>query len=421
MSSLIGPNLRLASLTGACVLVLSQVATLGCGDPEFGPLTIVTVGDGANPDEPCQERPFSLNRAQGRAMWEGVRAASKVSSVDSLLREHGVVLSNADDCGTEAEAERIGRRFALSPSTLAVIGHGTSGTTAAASAYYSGAGIPLLMPIATSPHANRDGNGERYPATYRLPPGDVRVQAPTMALFATDSLNAQKIYLVSDHSADAATYSQPLFDELVALLPTELLVQRDSMTAQDVPRVARSIEAQSADLVMFVGYGTTANELVSALADVYHRAGIEPPVILLSDGARIPDLQTEGMEVYVTFPLPPIEEAECDSSWTGALEAARVSGSSYELYGFDAMLMLAGAIEVCAASATINRRCVSDHLESLQNFVGACFSYSFVEGENVSSYYSVYEAHTDAPGAATEYVHLIRYVPERITAFARDR
>lgn len=376
------------------------------------PFVIAVVGNGVPGLTPPRNRVLPKDRANGLAMWKAAEAAFKESDRTDVMRRF-VEVEPHDDGASPQDAERIAKELVASPRVLAVIGHATSDSTRMGAWRYAQAGIPLLMPIATSPNAAIPpgmvvDSSNRLHNCFRLAPSDDRVQAPAVAFVASQKLLAKRCYLLGDFSPDVKEYSAPLYEELGAMLDslnilaTKRKYEPTSTTSQDC---ATSIRAQKSDLLVFCGYGTRAQELLDSLRDAYKDIDIEKrPKVLLTDGCKIKDLDTAGFKVYLTFPLPDLLNIPPDNNPATAgvsdlailLRTITKDQQSYQMYAYDAMLMIGQAIEKCA-SKELSRSCIQQQLNSLQNFSGAYLGYSFVEGENsLSSYYLYSAIPTDA-------------------------
>lgn len=273
------------------------------------PFYVAVVGDGVETDEPVV-RDHPLNNAQGRAMWLGAYTAFVNSPKTKRLRET-VEMRGFDDGGSTTVAARIARSLAADPEVLAVVGHATSGTTRTAASFYAEAGIPLLMPIATSPFAVRKlrDDSERSPRLqhcFRLPPVDVPYQVAMVARVALETLKTQRCYLLRDISEDAADYSGPLYSKLEVLLgPTVVAKRRIDREQTNLPFITQSILGYKVDLVVFCGYGTTAQELLHAMRVTYEKVPTRRrPRVLLTDGCKTQEVDPTGFDTYVTFPAP---------------------------------------------------------------------------------------------------------------------
>lgn len=361
------------------------------------PFIIAVVGDGVRSEAPAT-RDHPLNNAQGLAMGEGAFAAAEKSPSLGVARKY-VRPVGYDDGGSVSEAARIARQLQADPRVLAVIGHATSGTTRAAASLYAEAGIPLLMPIATSPYAVYRLGAKIAPIhrlrnCFRLPPVDDPIQSRAVAYVAREVAHSSRCYLFRDISEDAAEYSEPLFKRLEMLL-ADAIVRKRAINRDDpnILSVAQSVQASKADLVVFCGYGTTAQELLHALRLTYERVAVrERPKVLLTDGCKTRDVDPSGFDVYVTFPLPDLNSADLPIPrdlriLRGAVR--RSSEESYQSLGYDAMLMIGHALEDCVHQE-VSRRCLLTALSNAYDFRGAFSEYDFKDGENVRSHYYVY-------------------------------
>lgn len=362
---------------------------------------VVVVGDGVPTDHQCIPNPklrtYRLNVAQGSAMWAGASLAyehsQEVAPVRALFS-----LYPCDDMGQAENAERIARDLQSRPEVLAVIGHATSGTTRPAASLYSEAGIPLLMPIATSPHvfvpeSGAAGDKSRLRNAFRLPPSDDRGQVPALVIMA-HSLKAKRVYLVRDISDDAGEYSSPIYDGLDKFMPDIIYDHTDVRRTQtDFSYITSIIFSEKDDLVIFDGYGSTAGVFLNALRERYAKDPGPRPYVLLTDGAKVQDIDTSGFDMFLTFPVRPLQRMKCSSDDFEELEHAfgGQTTESYELYGFDAMAILGQAISICNERGRLSRSCIRDVLNTTR-LSGACDNYKFTSGENVLSAYAVYSS-----------------------------
>jgi branched-chain amino acid transport system substrate-binding protein len=378
------------------------------------PFVVAVVGDGVPSPEPAN-RDHPLNNAQGRAMWVGANAAFQSSPECERLRSFAEMRPK-DDGGSAALASNIALQLRSDPRTIAVIGHATSGTTRAAAWAYAEAHLPLLMPIATSPNANHPPVSRNYlssplPNCFRLPPSDDRFQVAAIRYLLRKRLNSRRVYLLRDISEDSGEYSGPLFTRLESLLnPLIVSKRRVDRDSSNMFLIAESIKGYRTDTVVFCGYGTTAQELLHAMRSAY--ASKDPhvarPRIILTDGCKTDEVDPSGFETYVTFPLP---EIQANTPTTNAPELqilrtaiAATAKQSYEIYGYDAMLLLGRAFSRCGSTQSV-RDCLVRQLKSSQDSSGVLFSYGFDEyGENQQAPYHVYSSlHANFPSNTFHY------------------
>jgi ABC-type branched-subunit amino acid transport system substrate-binding protein len=330
-------------------------------------------------------------------MWDGALAAYQGSP--SLAEAKAFFRPVAcDDGGVEGNAARIAEQIQLDPRVLAVIGHGTSTTTRAAAWPYAQARIPLIMPIATSPSAayppGTEGQQRGFENCFRLPGNDRDFQAPVVAYVAKTVLHTKRAFLIRDVSRDAPEYSGPLYERIAELLSDipydHAEFDREKTNLQNLMVEIRS---EDADLVIFCGYGSNVQVLLTALRDAFlHESGYKPPKLLMTDGCKINDLDVTGVETYVTFPFPDIASLDCASrDYSTLKESIKNAGDeSYQMAGYDAMLILGHAVEACAKTE-ISRACVLEKVREAGQFTGACLDYSFdFNGENTRCEYCLY-------------------------------
>jgi hypothetical protein len=116
---------------------------------------------------------------------------------------------------------------------------------------------------------------------------------------------------------------------------------------------------------------------------------------LLTDGSRVKDLNTSGFDVYLTFPLPEIGYFEGCKSPDFAIVKETIppqGEQSFQIYGYDAMLMISKALEQCG-DQEVSRDCLRRSLGRLPLFNGStCLQYFFADGDNSLSEYYVYRS-----------------------------
>jgi hypothetical protein len=197
---------------------------------------VMVVGDGVPPVDMDTTRLWPLNRAQGEAMHKGVMTA--LNSSPNLENLTSIIqIEGKDDRGDPKRAAELAEKFRRNPRVLAVIGHATSGTTLHAVWKYNQAGIPIVMPIATSPevmyHPKKNGFEKyRVQNAFRLLPSDDKGQAPAI-IHLIRKLDLKKVYLISDATKGAREYSRPLRESLEPYIRKEVLnrlaaVERES-------------------------------------------------------------------------------------------------------------------------------------------------------------------------------------------------
>lgn len=349
-------------------------------------------------------------------MWLGASAAYEHSDPDGWFKDF-VELVPENDKGSVEEAQKIAVRLCSNPRVLAVIGHASSGTTREAAPIYKKAGIPLLVPIATSPTAILEPLGEtrqlesvNLSNCFRLPLSDTNGQAPAIAWFITQhlKLSSDQVYVVADHSQDAKDYSGPLADKVAEILdvaPDYRTIVNTATT--DFEKFAEKLNTHRKSVVVFCGYNTTAKEYMDGMREVLRRKPSETKIkVLLTDGCKYSDIKAAPFEVYVTFPSPSVAEiagAYPRHKGIGLLQqviAENGSVETYEIFGYDAMMLVALAAKECKENGRLDRKAIIRQLSRPQGFRrgDTIMSYEFFGGENKKGKYVVFSCNDDAAG-----------------------
>src|SRR5438067_1044325 len=175
----------------------------------------------------------------------GANAAEKTEEFKEISQY--IKLTKRPDPDTTEEAVVMSKEIRSDPRVLAVVGHSRSGTTRAALPFYADAGIPVLMPAATSPYAlyhfsqdapwpsvdrlGKEPGHERFRNGFRLPPSDVpdqvdAIKAATKALAGTVGADndeameaiksATKVMIICETTKrnGSDVYTKPMCDSL---------------------------------------------------------------------------------------------------------------------------------------------------------------------------------------------------------------
>ena len=343
-----------------------------------------------------------LAREEGKAMYEGAFDAFQFAPECKFLHDM-IIVRGIDDGESEQVAKDSAKRLQKNPRVLAIIGHSTSATTIAAAPYYAASGIPLLMPIATSPRVSQF-KGIHLGNTFRLVPNDSIAQGPAIAYVAMNILNGHRIAIISDHSIGADRYSQPLTSMVYNIISRKGRIYANVQVSREnsltIESSVRELRSQNPDVIIFCGYGSTAQDIFGFLREMYLRTSLQlRPKIILSDGCKINDLNTKGFRVFLTFPYCGVEDKEglADVSGTtwSILERIGVTKDhfgSYQIFGYDAMLVLAKSIqEIVNIGKPLNRKSLINNLRSVTILKGIGDLYfTLRHGENKQSKYVLY-------------------------------
>jgi ABC-type branched-subunit amino acid transport system substrate-binding protein len=368
-----------------------------------------------------------------RAAIEAAKGSAEFTKINSYVE-----LSEYKDSGSEEDAVREARILRRSPDVLAVIGHPRSGATLAALPFYAQAGIPILIPSATSPYllykhsvgnipdfdpTRLDMGPPRFTNAFRLTPSDTPDQAHALELTIGQlgkerRIKTPKIMLICDSTGGtrSSTYSKPICDYLASeagdASDFAVTVSRNvDLEKGNISGVITEIHAEDPNFIVLIGYQELARALLEELKE---RADRDTPhkkmkdyTLIMPDACLTNDLLAFGAQIYVTSPMNPHRAAECTSprgeEYIKALKSERTKENvignipeTDEGFVYDSVLILAVAVDDCNRTRNLNRSCILEYLNQHHgSLLGACESYHVEQGERQNAYYYVYAQHDD--------------------------
>jgi ABC-type branched-subunit amino acid transport system substrate-binding protein len=378
----------------------------------------------------------------------GIKAAEQSDDVQELeTRLKLIELVPRKDPESQQEAVQLAGTLRRSPDTLAVIGHTRSGTTLATLPLYAEAGIPVLIPTATSPYllyrhrpdeipvidvTKLDPNLPRFANAFRLPPSDVPDQVHALELTIKQIKQTMKLHegegragegrakvmLVCDTTARyrADIYTKPMCDALAAEANTDAdykiaSSRRIDLDNGDIWGLVTELHAVDPDFVVLIGYQELTRDV---LQEITERAGSSgKPIgrytfIMTEDSLHNellkffpPPQNVFPQHIYVTSPVGPRRQAparpdECSSRDTKIGDVRKDQkvlniADTDEGFAYDSVLILAGAAKNCNERHALSRACVLEYLRQNQHALqGACETYHLDEGERENAFYYVY-------------------------------
>ncbi|MBZ5500263.1 MAG: hypothetical protein LAP85_28035 [Acidobacteriia bacterium] len=361
-------------------MACNSLQSIPLSPPKDDRFLILVAGEGISQTTSTKLK-YATNKAEAAAMVDGVKLAYECSqSVKSILNL--VSIQYQDDFRDPTEAAALAARYAANPATLAVIGHSSSGTTKLAAAHYLPASIPVLLPISTNPEVSGK-------TLFRLPLNDQVGQAPALVHLIHSDLHASQVYIVRDVSGDSAVYSDYLLQRFKFLLPADHFKHNLDIDIDRPPLriISEEVHRSQANLVLFVGYGSTAVQFLESMHEVYS-ATTDIPTIVLTDGCISPDLHVYNFPTYLTSPVPDLGLCKHLPPCFSARRNPELP--SYEEFGYDALEIISQAISKCKDMGSISRSCIASSLTN-DTFYGLCQQYSFRNGENTTGTYTIYK------------------------------
>lgn len=341
------------------------------------------------------------------ATLAGANAAKNTDAFKKLAGEDFEV-DDTQDPDDALEAAREVDEIRLNPRVLAVIGHSRSSSTRSAVRFYAEAGIPVLMPSATSPYAlyqfredapwpSVDQLGKdpypRFVNVFRLPPSDVphQVNALKLTIRELSGLPSEaNVMLICDVTkrGGADIYTKPICDSLRAEteLKTKFARYREfDLDTSDIYGLVTEIHSVKVHYIAFIGYPQLALELLQELKERTQKdEALSNYTFIMSDACFTNELINfdPTVKVYVTSFIKPLEDLSCPST---------PSLKTDEPYAFDAVMILGTAARSCKDRHSLDRNCIRQYLEDHRYLKGTCDKYDIHDGERQNAEYQVYE------------------------------
>jgi branched-chain amino acid transport system substrate-binding protein len=166
-----------------------------------------------------------------------------------------------DSQGDPAQAPPLATQAITDETILGIVGPAFSGETEATEPAYAEAGLVNVSPSATRVSLTDQG----WNTFFRVVAND-GAQGPAAAALLTDTVKAEKVFLVDDASA----YGVGLSGEIAAALDPALVVGTDSVekgSTTDFSATVTKVTSAGADAVYYSGYAVDAGLIVKQLRD----------------------------------------------------------------------------------------------------------------------------------------------------------
>ena len=273
--------------------------------------TIVIIGGSVSGTE-MQAGPFKLSRKDrpsGPTMAAGFSAF--LQNIDPKF--DAVKFEWRDDLNQPGEATRIAEEIVTTrPEVVAVVGHTQSNTTAAALPFYAAAGIPLVLPVATSVDFGFDpGSGDAHPESGWCLRREIADDAyQVLAIEAVISHKKKhRCLLIVERDNQSRAYVEALSYMIEQRIGPKIVARMTVGRGEwDGDYLAEEIVAQKVDIVCFLGYPEMARRVLFNMRPDRLRAAysIERKIPLVLPDACI-RMQQEWSdtdpETIITFPI----------------------------------------------------------------------------------------------------------------------
>jgi hypothetical protein len=219
-----------------------------------------------------------------------------------------------------------------------------------------------------------------------------------------------KLYLLDDERQSTAGYCKPLIHIIRTLLETSYAVTLKTLlpnAPDDLDQLARGIRGTDPAGVVVCTFNDTAKPLLKALQRAYSKVAFpQRPFLLMTDGSMDRELDATGFRLFLTFPTKGIQNYKIYSQRGGSAKGAEDQNTdyqqlrslvddrrkkgydeSYEMYGYDAMLILGEVARQCQKKGKLGRSCMLQTLKEDRELTGVTEAYTFEEGEHLAGYY----------------------------------
>ena len=295
--------------------------------------------------------------AMGAQMNNGVeQAVADLNAKGGILGEQIVVVPG-DDRSDPKEAVSVAQKL-ISDDVKIVIGHLTSGATAATVKEYADAGVLMVTPSATSPAITEQGLWN----VFRVIGRDDQ-QGEYAAEYILKNDKDKKIAIVHDKGS----YGKPLADVVKTALNkggvTEVLYDGINPGEKDYSALVSKLKNLNVDVVYFGGYYAEAGLITRQLRD--QGSNIE---IIGGDGlanAELGQIAGEGViGTKLTF-TPDPANSPAAKPIVDALKAKNIDPSGFTLSSYAAIQVVAQAAE---EAKSLEPKKIADVLHSGKTF-----------------------------------------------------
>lgn len=309
--------------------------------------------------------PFEINN---NLFNEGIDLAVKEINSSGGIKGKEIRLLKADDGSELEKGMAIAQSFAENKVVQAVIGHDNSFISIPASTIYNQAGLVMLSPASTAPDLTKNG----YQNVFRNIPSDDEIARQLVFYLVKQGYRRMAIYYSEDSYGNGLANS---FEDHASAQGIRIVDRISYYTSpEDLKRIQSRWQAYDLDGIFIA---KTQPEGSQFIFDA-RQAGINVPFIagnaldspLLSE---IAGKAAEGTIVGSVF-NPNIDRLEVKKFVADFQREYNKMPSSYAALGYDAVKMLAAAIE---KSDLQNRSTISKELINLGRWQGVTGIHEF--------------------------------------------
>jgi branched-chain amino acid transport system substrate-binding protein len=244
-----------------------------------------------------------------------------------------VTLKEVDSQGDPEKATPLVSDLVQDQEVIGVVGPSFSGETEATGPTFAEAGLVTVSPSATNPGLSQNGWD-----TFHRVLGNDDTQAPAAAKYISDTLGAQKVFVVDDASEYGKFIAEGVAGELGDLVIDTDTVQQKQ---KDFSATVTKVKSSGADALFYGGYYAEAGKLAKQLKN-----GGWEGTFVSGDGSLdkgfVEEAGSAGDGAVLTCPCAPADE-EFTSAYT---ELSGAEPGTYSTEAYDATnILLSGIAE----------------------------------------------------------------------------
>ncbi len=312
---------RLASAALAAGLVLSA-----CGTTEDN-----TGGDtGGDSSAACDLKLgfFGALTGPAAALGQNIRKGAElaVTQYNEENADCKVSLVDFDSQGSPDQAPQLAKAAIDDDKVVGVVGPAFSGESAAGGPLFSEAGLPTISPSATNPALAENGWD-----TFHRMLGNDATQGPAAAKYISDTVGAQKVFVMDDASEYGKGLADIVKEELGGTVTGSDTIQ---VGQTDFSASVTKVKSSGSDALFFGGYYAEAALIISQLRD----GGWDGTFVVadgVNDQAFVDGAKKAAEGTIITCPCVPADQSS--QEFVTAHEDEYGSGpGTYAAEGYDA-------------------------------------------------------------------------------------
>lgn len=292
----------------------------------------------------------------GRSVSQGAQIRVEEINAAGGINGKTLRLVFGDDQATPSQAVAVSQEFAANPRILVVLGHFNSSCSNAAKPIYRSAMMPQISYGSTNDDVTQNSEW-----TFRTPYKN-SLQGRSLARFAKQKLNAQRVGIVAENDAYGKSLAQEFASEAKSAGMDILSEESYEVDATDYRPIFIKLKPINLDAILLAGF----HPQIQAVARQARELGVNS-IFLAGDGVGssteyIKNAADAGEGTYATGPFLIEQKRDSVNRFReGYRGRFGTEPDSWAVYAYDAVGLAAQAIEKSGPS----REAIRDYLKGL--------------------------------------------------------